>query len=238
MTLARTIPVTFLALCLAGCVDNLGPKFQLAAKPLRPLNELNIPSGASNSDIVNSMVQDSQAKCADFVNSMFAQTSDADFGLDALETITSALGTVFTPIAVTHSLSAASAVIGGVKSSISADYLNSVAINNITQAIQSTYGADMKSYIAWLDTKPVAIDVQTERSRLESYHNQCSLSAAEGSIGSTLQPSPPQTPSTTPASGGSPPLLGAARRMFGNSLPPQTSASPPPAGVSGASIPH
>jgi hypothetical protein len=237
MAMARAIPMACLALCLAGCVDSFSPKFQLAAKPLKPLNELNAPPAASNSDIVNLMVQDSQTKCADFVNSMFASTADANFGLDALETITSALGTVFTPTAVTHSLSAASTVFGGVKSSISADYLNSVAISNITQAIQSTYGTNMKNYIAWLDTKPVAIDVLTERSRLESYHNQCSLSSAEGSIGTTLQPSPLQTPAIT-APVGSTPLLGASPPVVGSSPPVPPSVPPPSAGVSGASVPH
>lgn len=139
---------------------------------------------------VNYMVQDSQDKCATFVNAMFAETAGLNTSLDLLGTTSSALATVFTPLAATHAFSAAGTIFGGAKTSFSANYLNSLTISHITQSIQSTYGDDIKTYLQYLDTAdPDKIDAYAERSKIESYHTLCSLSAAEGTISSTLEPS-------------------------------------------------
>ena len=138
---------------------------------------------------VNLLVQDSQSKCAHFVDSMFAETAGSGFLLDILSTGTSALATVFTPLTTVHSLTASSTIFGAAKTGISANYLNTLSISHITQAIQSTYSADMQKYISSLYTvDPNKLDVFQERSKIVSYHNECSLAAAEGSISSSLQP--------------------------------------------------
>jgi hypothetical protein len=120
---------------------------------------------------------------------MFAETAGAGFLLDILSTGTSALATVFTPLATVHSLTASSTIFGAAKTGIGANYLNTLSISHITQAIQSTYTTDMRKYIASLDTVDVnKLDVFQERSKILSYHNECSLAAAEGSISGALQP--------------------------------------------------
>jgi hypothetical protein len=141
---------------------------------------------------VNLLVQDSQTKCAQFVDSMFAETAGSGFVLDVLSTATSAISTIFTPLATVHSLGAASTIFGAGKTAISANYLNTLSISHISQAIQSTYTTDMKRYIdslASLDTAHQnSINVFQERSKIVSYHTECSLAAAEGSISGALQP--------------------------------------------------
>jgi hypothetical protein len=231
MSIGRIFSSWCLAISVAGC-SSLPVKYRLAAEPLMGVPEKS-PNGAyiseryaglNNVEVVHLIVQDSQKKCAEFVDSMFAENAGTNTALDSLGTLSSALATVFTPIAVTHSLSAASTLFSGVKSSISADYLNTMAIGHVAQAIQVTYSSDMQKYIGYLNTAdPAKIDVIAERSRIESYHNECSLAAAEGSIDSTL------TPITLPPS----PQLGVAPPP---APPPVLQSSPPPAAVSGAAM--
>ena len=235
MAIGRVFLTSCLAICVASC-STLPVKYRLAAEPLMGVPEKS-PNGTyvseryaglNNVEVVHLMVQDSQKKCAEFVDSMFAENAGTNTALDSLSTLSSALATVFTPIAVTHSLSAASTLFSGVKSSVSSNYLNTMAIGHVAQAIQVTYSSDMQKYISYLDTAdPSKVDVIAERSRIESYHNECSLAAAEGSIDSTLTPITPP-PSQTP-----PPQLGAAPAL---APPPVVQTSPPPAAVSGAAM--
>ena len=139
---------------------------------------------------VNLLVQDSQRKCAEFVNSLFAETAGSGLILDVLSTGTSAIASLVTPLSTAHSLAAASTVLGATKTGITANYLNTLSISHIAQAIQSTYTTDMTNYInslAALDPNNSRIDVFQERSKILSYHNECALAAAEGSISSALQ---------------------------------------------------
>jgi hypothetical protein len=218
MRIMEGVVSALFAIGTAGC-SWLPPRYQLAAAPLMeapgtpvppaPPASPGLPAGpgvptATNPaggltpiQWVNVLVQDSQTKCAEFVNSLFAETAGTGLVLDVLNTASSALATVFTPLPTVHALTAASTIFGGARASITAEYLNSLTISHISQAIQSTYSSDMQKYIAWLDTaNPNTIDVFHERSRIVSYHNECSLAAAEGSIGSALQP-PAQTGQTT-----------------------------------------
>jgi hypothetical protein len=193
---------------VTGC-SIVPQRYRLAAEPLKEITDLPVtqviaqpPSGVAdisastsytapltNIQRVSLLVQDSQTKCAQFVDSMFAETAGAGFILDILSTGTSALATVFTPLTTVHSLTASSTIFGAAKTGISANYLNTLSTSHITQAIQSTYTADMRKYIASLDTAdPTKLDVFQERSKIVSYHNECSLAAAEGSISSALQP--------------------------------------------------
>jgi hypothetical protein len=141
-------------------------------------------------DQVNLLVQDSQNKCAEFVNSLFAETAGSGLILDVLSTGTSAVASFVTPLSTAHALAAASTVLGATKTGITANYLNTLSISHIAQAIQSTYTTDMTNYInslAALDPVNNRINVFQERSKILSYHNECALAAAEGSISSALQ---------------------------------------------------
>ena len=204
MRIASGILSTCILITAAGCAV-VPQRYQLAAEPLMdvPGNKMTVVQPGSIPllyttvnlepiDRVNLLVQDSQNKCAHFVNSMFAETAGSGFVLDVLSTATSAISTIFTPLATVHSLGAASTIFGAGKTAISANYLNTLSISHITQAIQSTYTSDMKKYIdslASLDTEHQnAINVFQERSKIVSYHAECSLAAAEGSISGALQP--------------------------------------------------
>ncbi|WP_143751037.1 hypothetical protein [Burkholderia sp. HI2714] len=200
----------------AGC-STVPRSFQLTAKPLMAASEAlaggparaaaaDGASGAqagdgsgaptqplSNFQAVNVLVQDSQSNCADFVNSLYSQMAGSGFAFDVLGTISSALATVFTPLTVVHSLTAGSTVFGAAKTGVSANYLNTLSIAHVAQSIQSTYQADIQKYIAYLNGLDQNgrdnLDVYAERSMILSYHNECSLAWAEGTISVALQPS-------------------------------------------------
>ncbi len=184
-----------LSLCIlisaTGCAI-IPQRYRLAAEPLMPVPSPNPPASLSGLQQVSLLVQDSQTKCSSFVDSMFAEAAASGFILDILSTGTSALATVFTPLAAVHSLTASSTIFGAAKTGISANYLNTLSISHISQAIQSTYTTDIRKYIASLDSLDVnqksTIDPYVERSKIISYHNECSLAAAEGSISAALQP--------------------------------------------------
>ena len=175
--------VIVLCVLATACASGTG---QMAAAPLMAAKDA---SGSTNLEKVHDLVQDSQKKCADFTIAMF--------GL-AASTALSAVATVFTPTTTVHVLTAGSTIAGSAKTSIQTEYLNSVTISHIVQAIQSTYSADMTKYIAYLDTISDARDISVvaERSTILSYHNECSLPAANGSIASALQPASAKQPST------------------------------------------
>jgi hypothetical protein len=140
-------------------------------------------------DRVNLLVQDSQRKCAEFIDSLFAETAGSGLILDVLSTGTAAVSSVVTPLSTAHALGAASTLLGATKTGISANYLNTLSISHITQAILGNYTIDMKNYIDSLANAPdpARINVFQERSKILSYHSECSLAAAEGSIASALQ---------------------------------------------------
>jgi hypothetical protein len=187
-----------------GCAA-VPQRYQLAAAPLMDVPPAYVvqpvpsgmPPGTPATTLpllpiaqVNLLVQDSQRKCAEFVNSLFAETAGSGLILDVLSTGTSAIASFVTPLSTAHSLAAASTVLGATKTGITANYLNTLSISHIAQAIQSTYTTDMTNYInslAALDPNNNKIDVFQERSKILSYHNECALAAAEGSISSALK---------------------------------------------------
>lgn len=231
---------------VAGCAV-VPQRYQLAPAPLMDVppeitvlmqtNPAN-PSGPpiprpvrlSPIERVNLLVQDSQKKCADFVNSLFAETAGSGLILDVLSTGTSAVSSIVTPLATSHALAAASTVLGATKTGITANYLNTLTTAHIAQAIQSTYTTDMTNYInslAELDPDNNKINPFQERSKILSYHNECALAAAEGSISSALQTPAPvgqglsMTHSVTDVEAGRPDILATdlaidINRVFGN----------------------
>lgn len=153
-------------------------------------------------DIVHDLYQDSRDKCKRFQESLQGATAGTNVFLDIMSTVSSALATVFTPLTVTHALSASSTIFGAAKTSISTEYLNTLSITHISQSISATYGEDMKKYQIYLDgvlaTANPNLSVYAERSRILSYHSECSLISAETSIANTLQASSsPQNPVLT-----------------------------------------
>src|SRR5438270_13284 len=200
----KRVASTLVCLCLlvgaTGCAV-VPPRYQLAAAPLidvpPPKTVLIQPNSAGppipvTVDVqpierVNLLVQDSQRKCSEFVNSLFAETAGSGLILDVLSTGTSAISAIVTPLSTAHALAAASTVLGATKTGITANYLNTLSISHIAQAIQASYVSDMSKYINSLATAdPTQINVFQERSKILSYHNECSLAFAEGAINSTL----------------------------------------------------
>jgi len=203
------LAIVTICLLIGGTGCSVVPqRYRLAAEPLAQVSEIPpaiitqiCPVGRDGTirancqfDMVNYLVQDSQAKCADFVDSMFAQTAGSGLILDVLSTGTSAISAIVTPLSTAHALAAASTVLGATKTGISANYLNTLSISHITQAIQSTYTTNMTNYINTLaSADKTQIDTYEERSKILSYHTGCSLAAAESSISSTLQAPTTQT---------------------------------------------
>ncbi len=186
---------------LGGCSAMLPQRYQLTAPPLAALY-----ASSQSTDVVPALlvtdqqkigylISDSMTKCSGFVNSMFAEHAATGLTLDIASTITSALASVFTPISVTHSLSAASTIFSGAKTSLDAEYLNSLTISHIVQAIQSTYSTQMQYEINKISTANPVPSADLERLVIQSIHNSCSLANAEGTISATLQS--PTTPSSS-----------------------------------------
>jgi hypothetical protein len=178
-----------LVVAMAAC-STLPQRYQLTAEPLETAAVARSNAGGKELEAVHDLVQDSQTKCAAFVNSMFARTAGTNTILGIVGTIFSAAASVVSPIATSHILSGGSTITTGARTSIDTEYLNSLTISHITQAIQTTYGSDMQKYIAYLNSKndDTAVSAAAERSTILSYHNECSLSSADGSIASSLQP--------------------------------------------------
>jgi hypothetical protein len=194
MHIIRVLLFVVISAGLAGCGTQ--QRFQLAAAPLDPAPQTR---PADQSMAVHLLVEQSQTNCAAFVNNLFATNAGTNVALDVAGTATSALATVFTATPVTHSLSAASTLFGATKTSISSEFLNTLTMSHIIEAIQSTYGTDIQKYLAYLQTAdPTKIDYYAERDQIQSYHVECGLAAAEGSIANTIGPAPavPAQPST------------------------------------------
>src|ERR1700721_1227036 len=155
MRLALSLAGISILILMTGCAV-VPQRYQLAAEPLMDVPGLQFgPSSVTytqqasltKKQQVNLLVQDSQTKCGHFVDSMFAEAAGSGFVLDVLSTGTSAISSIVTPIATAHALGAASTILGATKTGISANYLNTLTISHIAQAIQATYNTNVKGYI-------------------------------------------------------------------------------------------
>jgi hypothetical protein len=182
----QLLAATLAALTVSGCASIPQP-LQLSATPLTDK-----PSGSTEYEKAHSLVQDSQTRCAIFLNSLFGSVAGDNYALGLLGTTTSALATAFKPVATAHALTAATSIFTGAKAGISTEYLNALSVSHVTQAIQSLYWADMSKYVTSLNatyaSDPTKINAAAERSTILGIHNECSLAAAEGSITSSLTP--------------------------------------------------
>jgi LysM repeat protein len=176
---------------ITGCISG---RLAMSADPLEKVCDQNTTSGCAqgttNLDKVHDLVQDSQTKCQAYITNLFGGIAGTNTSLDIIGTAFSAAATVFKPLTTVHALSAGSTLATGSKTSIQTEYMNSVTISHVIQAIDSTYGVKMQAYISYLDkvSNQNGIDVVAERSTILSYHGLCSLAAANGSIVNSLQP--------------------------------------------------
>ena len=165
-----------------------GHHFNRTAKPRSFLPPRQVITRLSSISRTNSEI-----KCDAFVNSLFASTAGTRFGLDVLTTTATALGAVFTPLATAHAFAAAGAITSGTNTSISSDYLNNLTLSHFVQAIQTSYGTGMQTYLQALDanTKQDAIDPYAAQNKIVQIHSNCSMASANGTISSTLAASAP-----------------------------------------------
>lgn len=195
LSLASKLFAVSMVATIAAC-SSVPQRLQLKAKDLATVQDAidqtkNI-QGITPLDQVNWLVQDSEKKCKDFTDSLFAETAGTNIVLDFISTIASGIGAAFSPLSTVHAASAVATVSNGTKTSISTEYLNALSISHVTQAIQSTYGADIQRYIQYLQSinDRNSIHLFDARTQILTYHAECSLASADSSIGSALQPPP------------------------------------------------
>jgi hypothetical protein len=205
------------AALLCGCASNSSKlSLNLAASPLdSSYDYITINCKSSGSSTIRSatslpcndfekaqfLVSDSQKKCGTFVTHLQELTAAVNTQLDVASAALSAAASVVTPLKTTQSLTAGAGFLTATKLSISNEYLSSLTISHVIQAIQQTYGNDMSAYLTDLDN-PAKVDQDkviflAELPRIQAIHNECSLASAEGTIGSSLQ-SAPATAATSP----------------------------------------
>ena len=136
------------------------------------------------------LMQDSLEKCQAFLVELFDSQAKTSTGLDIASTTFSALVPVFSRVGIKNTLGAGSAIATGSKNSIRTEYLNSLALANVTQAVNQTYFVEIAKYRDVLDAKaPESIDVDEVRVDLLRIHALCSLTSAEGTIQANFAPS-------------------------------------------------
>jgi hypothetical protein len=147
-----------------------------------------------NKVYLGTVVNESEYFCGKFLNGLVLAENSSNVGLDVLTTVFSALGTAFTPIATIHALTAAVSISSGTKTAIDSDIYARATIGNYAQAIQSSYYADMKTYVDELTTaNEDDLIPSIEVSKIRTIHKECSLASAQATISATLQSSPTGT---------------------------------------------
>jgi hypothetical protein len=179
--------------------------FSRSLPPFASQQPVNLtPSVSSNptpvfgkKDYLGFVASRSQDKCADFLTSLVVASNATHLGLDMIGTVFSALGTAFTPLATVHALTAGATIAGGWRTAIDADIYAKLAVQNLVQAIQSTYYKDMGSYVDALAKQYDSdLTVTAELTKIQTIHGECTLASAEGSITASLKPGA-QTAATT-----------------------------------------
>jgi hypothetical protein len=226
---AKMIAVALaLSACSAGrfSFDKDG-SYGVAAGRLDPdlVRQATTAPAQNNLGIVALLVNDSRVKCTAFLNQLIAAESTTDTSLDIASTILSALATAFTPLATVHGLTAAATIATGSKTAIDTDVYSKASIANFAQAVQTTYGSDLKTYWTAKTTAGASVIPVVELPTINAIHAECALGPAEASIGATLQ-------SASQSSGGQPPGGGGNATAKGANPP-----APNPLGPTGAHMP-
>lgn len=198
MRVAAAICAGVACFALAGCSAVSKKVGQLvAAEPLDALaayeNPAAGPAPTTPQAIVGAIVIDSMNKCSEFSNGLVLNENTANTGLDIATTVFSALGTLFTPLATVHAMTAGATITSGSKTAIDTDIYSKMSIANFAQAIQQTYYADMKIYVNGLSAT-AAITPELEYAKIAAIHRECALAPAEMQISAALTT---QTQTTT-----------------------------------------
>jgi hypothetical protein len=139
---------------------------------------------------VGLVLDDSERKCARFVDGLVLAENSTNTGLDVMTTVFSALATAFTPVNTIHALTAAASISGGTKTAIDSDIYAKASIAIYAQAIQGTYYTDIKKYSDALTSMvPADIEPSIEVGKIQTIHEECNLASAQAAISATLQPS-------------------------------------------------
>jgi hypothetical protein len=142
-----------------------------------------------NKERLGLIINESEHKCGEFLNGLVLAANSSHLGLDGLSTVFGALGTVFTPLSTVHGLTAAGAITSGWRADIDSDIYAKAAVASYAQAIQSTYYADLKTYMDGLASQnDTDIILSMEIAKLRTIHKECGLASAQAAIAATLQP--------------------------------------------------
>lgn len=133
------------------------------------------------------VANESEKLCGEFVGKLIVAANGTNTGLDMGTTVFSALGTALTPLTAVHAMTAGSTITSGWKTAIDSDIYAKLTVQNLVQAIQTTYYKDMENYLTDLAGKDSAtIVVTSELGHIQVIHSECTLASAEGTITATL----------------------------------------------------
>ena len=152
-------------------------------------------------EYLGSVVTQSEQNCSNFLGALTGDQAGANTFLDIAATTASALSTAITVQATKSALSAASSIASGSKTAIDTDVFAKAAASDFATAIQGTYGKDIQAYTDSLPKLSDPLIVSNELAKIQSYHAECSLAAAESAIANKIgqekpseQPPPPPPP--------------------------------------------
>ena len=212
-----TIPLTYnpsSTIALAGSAtttgNTKGSEVLTFASPSAGLTNLTLTGAATPGDTVTvttspaikdalgAVVLQSEKSCANFLAGLVLFETGSNTSLDILSTITSAIGSVLSPIETVHALSASTTILTGSKTALDADIYAKASIANFAAAIQATYYADMSKYVTGLSTAdPSTLSWPIEIYKITVIHRECALAPAESSISKTIETPATPTASTT-----------------------------------------
>jgi hypothetical protein len=211
MHLGRLLALLIAGILLSGCnaIQRIEGKaaFSVGAVPLDftdPADQNNINTQWANfkasmaqsgvvsvttkKDYLGFVASASEARCADFLTNLVVASNATHTGLDMATTVFSALATAFTPLATVHALTAGATISSGWRANIDADIYAKIAVQNMVQAIQSTYYTKISGYVGDLaNLNEADISVPAELTKIQTIHAFCTLASAEGSVSASLK---------------------------------------------------
>jgi len=237
----RMLPsaIFFVAPLLCACA--MQNEASVSAADLDPILVSQAGNPANNNlNYVGLVLNDSERKCGAFLNGLTLTENGVNTGLDMANTVFSALGTAFTPLAIVHAMTAGATITGGWRTAINADIYGKATAGTFSHAIQSTYYTDLNSYVGTLG-KMSQLTASMEVAKIRSIHNECSLEAARATIDAALQPSgatqtgaegsKPSAPAVQPPPAPAPPPFAAVRPPGRAISPAEVTANPETTGV-------
>jgi hypothetical protein len=198
------VPALLACTSLTGCAGG----GIMSAAPI-DFASLGTPPPASDKpgqrEYLGRVVLQSEQNCSNFLSALTGDQAGTNTFLDIAATTASALSTAITVQATKSALSAASSIASGSKTAIDTDVFAKAAASDFATAIQGTYGKDIVTYTDNLEALPDSFLVSNEEAKIQSYHAECSLAAAESAIANKIAPTknpPPPPPSPPNGNGG------------------------------------